>query len=431
MIFDKLFGKKEEVRKKEEHASLDFAKLPEWVKGEIEDLDEEADEISKLGMERINDSFRRLEEIVNELDEKEMDQEVLRKLENITITSKKKFCENMKIVLSKKKWSNTRGYAELDEYIRETEETVRSINKTHTTHGRYLGIVFQSYLKDMGKELKNIVTTTGLMKQKMGLLTSRWKELENISGLLDEYQMIHHGGTDIKIEGLETEKAALADELHSLEQRRKELVSSDQYKEHTKATARIDEIEDEEERLNHDIYGHLGQLKRILKKMHKAIENGRFSTNYDNFKFLDSFIEHPAVTLIGDGKDMKETKRLMRTMLEALDKGIIDEKRSKVEKIRSIGESTISGEIVELRRQYDLLEEEKGILCLKRDEYDVGELLRIEKDMEHHAHRIAMLGEEQERTMSLSNELSEKKRNVKMKIKRIVEDFHPEITINL
>jgi len=433
MIFDKIFGKKGEEKgtKTVFESAYDFDDIPEWIEKEKESLDLDAKEISKIGVDKINAAFEELESITMELEEKEIDQEVLKKLENITITSKKKFCESMKNVLAKRKRSIPEDYKQLIEFMEEAQATVNSVNKTHHTHGRYLGITFQSYLKEMGKELKIIVTFLNVMRQKMDHSNKSWREIESIEDMIDEYRLLHQSEAEINPESIESEKNKLSEELKMLETKKEEMLQDESYLRYESVLERLDEIEEEMHYINVEIYDATGPLKRILKKMHKAIENNRFSTSYHDMEFLNNFIDHPAVTVLADDGALSKTNALMRAMLEALEAGAIDEKRGKVEKSMSIAKGILSGKLDDMKKKHISLENEMKGLKDSKELYNLDELTRVERDIEQCNHRISVLNEELEHAMDISKDVQEKKDKAKMKIKKMIEGFYPEITINL
>ncbi|HPR41547.1 MAG TPA: hypothetical protein PK718_03250 [Candidatus Methanofastidiosa archaeon] len=434
MIFEKLFGKKddEDRGRKGSVSALEFDELPQWIEGEREMLDLKAVEVARMGVDKINTSFDNLEIIINDLEESEIDQEVVKKLENITITSKKKFCENIMMVLAKRKKMLPEGHRELNEFIRDSEETVNNINKAHHTHGKYLGITFQSYLKDMGKELKIIMTMLNAMKERMREPNARWDELSRIGDTIDEYRLLDQSDANIRLEGIEAEKIRLNAELEGLERKKNEIVDGPAHKRYLEVLERLDAIEDEMHDINIRIYDEVGPLKRALKKMHKAMEGGRFKTTYDDGEYMKAFIEHPAVTIISeDDRDLSRTRKLMRALLDAIEGDVIDEKRSKLEKTVSIGRGILNGNLNDMKGDHMGLEKELKDLETFKGSHDLEDLRKIEKEMEQSSHRIQTLDEELEHGMEISNDVQEKKDKAKIKIKKMIEGFYPEITINL
>jgi len=434
MIFDRFFGKKEDKKEERRPAetTLDFEEIPQWIEREKNALDVEAnDEVSKLGVERINLAFDNLDTIIEDLEERELDQEVIKKLENITLTSKKKFCENVRILLSKRKRFIPDGYLELRQFIAEAQETVNNINKAHQTHGRYLGITFQNSLKEIGKELKTIVTLLNTMTERMKDIKSKWEQLDSISEIIEENRLLHQSEMDVKLEGFEEERDKLVKELEELENKRNELIQDPSHTKFLEIQGRLEMIEKEMHEKNSQIYDITGPLKRILKKMHKSIQNGRYKTSYDDEKYLEEFIEHPALSIIADDEKLTRTNRLMETMLAAINEGVIDEKKSKLDKTVAIGRGIISGDIDDLKHEYSSLENEKEALLMAKESYDIENLKRVERDIEQCNHRLDVLNEELEHALQISEDVQGKKDKAKRKIKKIIEGFYPEITINL
>jgi len=431
MVFDRFFGKKEKAQAKKESRILSFDEAPEWVSSEKEEIDLEVGDVIRSNVPKINNSFDNIEAIIEDLENKELDQEIVKKLENITMTSKRKFCENMKIVLSRRDKEIPNGYSQLNEFLDESENMVKNINKSHQTHGKYLGITYESFLKDMGRELKVIVTIINLVRGQTKGLAKTWDELERIEGLIGEYGLLHHDDMGIRLEGIESERESINDNLATLEERKQKFMESDNYISYLELTKKMEDIESEEHAINSEVYAILGPLKRILKKMHKSILDKRFSTGVDDIHFLETFIEHPAATFIGDSPDLINTIGVMSTMLKAIDEGVINEKKSKMDKSYSIGKRVVSGELKGFKSRYIELESEKELYQKQLDEFDGSELTMIEREQDRFSHQLTVLNEELEHARSISNEQIVKKEKAKKKLKRLIESFNPEITINL
>ncbi|MHC1609958.1 MAG: hypothetical protein ACXQS3_07095 [Candidatus Methanofastidiosia archaeon] len=430
MIFDKIFGKKKKEHAPLEKKVLKISDIPQWAKNEKNTIEQEILEHSLQYIDPINKSFSTLNNYILELNDKELEEEVIKRLENITISSKKSFCENMKIILNKWKYIIPETYSDLTAYISRIESTLLSINKAQITHGKYLGIVFETDLKKIGKELKIIVTSHDMIKNIVSKNKEKWEMLCSIESIFEEIIEIEKYLSQVRKIDLQEDMEKLESQLSSLKIEKKKFLLSQEYGKYKSMQERIATLEKQEHELNLELYSVFATIKRVLKKYKKMVDDKKYTLTQEQIEFIEGLMDRPVKTLNGDTDELDLTKNFATHLLYMLKNGNIQEKKGKLDKAQDVAMRIINGELDELKQQYSSTFSELVSIKKKYKEINLDKLDSINKKQEKILAKIKHIQDELENIEKESLEMKDKKKQIISKLKDKVNEINPEISLD-
>ncbi|MHC1605142.1 MAG: hypothetical protein ACXQTP_04135 [Candidatus Methanofastidiosia archaeon] len=427
MVWGKLFGKKkgsEEVER-----SLSFDNISEWLEDERKDVDAEMlDTVSPL-VERIESAFDEIESTINFFDEMELEEEVVKRLENITLTSKKKFCDSMRAVLRKREKGVPESFVEMLSYLEETESTLISIDRVRATHGRYLGIVFGNVLKRIAKELKMIAVLLNGVKERTHSQRETWDRLNKLEetyaqlGELDEAK-IKKSRKEITKE-IEGEKRFIG----NMEKKIASFKSGRRYARYRELEEKIHSLGEKESEANHDVYEYLAPMKRTLKKFKKGVENGKFHLPIKHLEFLEGYMEAPVRTLDRDTAALDNLKAIAGCLLETLREGNLKDKKHKVKKTIELCENIVNGKVDHIKTTYSSVSSELENLRKELGSLSLSELGDMEREMERARARLERKEDELASLADTEKNMASQREKLKGKLRKEVSEIDPMVRL--
>lgn len=350
MIFDKIFGKKDEKKHKR---PMHVDELDQFIAERTDELNTRVEEGTSRPLGLIENSFSNIEVIIEDLMSKELEEEVVKRLENITLTSQKKFCQSMDKALEKRTATTSIAtYPALEEYIETTRSVLQSMDKIRATHGRYLGIAFESSMKELGKEIKVVADALGLLSNIAADINDEWTSLRELRELHDEYRSLDEGILQKRIASLDEEAKSIANELSVVKENIEQYKQSDEHKTYLELQRRAHKAETEVDELNNRIYGYIAPLKRDLKKLKKAADNEKCRMTSDVYHKIEETLETPMKSLAGESEGLAETKRMVEQLRNALMDGTLQEKDAKRQKTLDECSAIINGALDDIVRSY-------------------------------------------------------------------------------
>ncbi|MCC7569315.1 MAG: hypothetical protein KO463_06870 [Candidatus Methanofastidiosa archaeon] len=425
MVFDRLFRKKEEdvspVR------TLGAEDVSPWARDERASVSAALLKETSGRIATIEELFATVSEEVAALDEKELEEDLLKRLETITVTSKRSYCSTMRSLLEKREARIPATPDELRSYAKSITETLVQIQKISVSKGRYLGIAFEADMRAVSHTLKDIALQTDAIEAAVRSRAGRLEALGRIEDLCTTVCQEEDaaGGTAALEAGIHLAAAArdrAQDELARYE-------ASEEYRRRKQERVALDTLRASEHEENLALYEYVAPVRRILKKYLNAAERGTIAVPPQEVAFLAKFQEYPVISL-RDDEGLVGSRAAFGRLYDALDEGRVDEKKARSDKAR--------------QRIRDLLDESFGSrmqtyrdLC--RDLSQREAALGRQEDPTHAAlrravdvAREALARREGERDDAIGRrEAAQREREHAIaEMKRLISEFYPKITVN-
>lgn len=426
MIFDKIFGKKDKPEPAAKKQELHYHDIRNWAEGEKSDIVASAVDRSRPYSEDIMSAIESLEEHISTFETQEIEEDVVKRLETITLTSKTKYCESMKRVLGHIGTPDIQDFEDIERYVDSVQDLMRNIERVHTQNGKYLGITFESTLKTIGQDVRSIVNPLAKLTEIEDTYRPRYNALETVMDLMAG--MDSPAVTQNDIDNLVLEKRKVEDQLEKARTDVSEYKNSGPYREYLEKEEHIQMLEKQKKELNATIYDEIAPIKRILKKYLKALEDSKVSGVPTSS--VSDYIEYPVVSLQKDDDSLSLLSRIVEGTIDAVGSGIITEKKGKISKLHDI-KTIIPKKLTSQKEAYDTL---CASISSERDEIDTIDISRLssmERIIKDMLFSLEAANERIEEAKDLMKFENEKKKEKKQEIKRKIEKYWENVTLNL
>jgi hypothetical protein len=428
MIFDKIFGKKDE---KKESRSMHVSELDAYIETRTSELNERVEEETRRPLELIENSFSNIEVVIEDLESKELEEEVVKRLENITLTSQKKFCQSIKKALEKRSAATSLPtYPALRDYIETTQSVLTSMDKIRATHGRYLGIAFESSMKELGKEIKIVADALGLLSNTAGEIGEEWEALRDLRERYDEYRSLDEGMMQERIKALEEERGRIGNELSAVNDDIEQYKAGEAYTSYLELQERVREADKKAEELNNRIYGYIAPLKRDLKKLKKAADNEKCRMTSEVYHKIEEMLEAPVQSLASEDGDLPETKRMAEQLGDALRDGTLQEKDAKRNKTLEECSVILNGELDDLVKRYVAASERRDKIQDEVRTYSLHYLEELRHKKEQLEAQLQRIDERIGREKTANASSQERKQELETELQDNIERIDPNTSLD-
>lgn len=265
--------------------------------------------------------------------------------------------------------------------------TINQLTGAGVVHGRYASVLFGQHFQNAHQSIRQLQDLGAQFRAAIEVKKDEVRLLDDTSA-----QINHQKDTAQRIANLRSQKQALENRAKSLESHLEaeavesnKLTGSQEMKDAQKIYDALEQITQRIARLKGEAASAISSLQRPFKKMKKLALDGKHPLNREKSKLLDLCIDEPLGAFLSDEVDLPMLTALVQELKGAIDEGQIElnprERRKRLEQIQSM----LSGELLELRREYDKTSAEK---VEKEQEYMNSPVLKqkseIEKSLKSH-----------------------------------------------
>ena len=428
MGFRNLFGKKDRANAPEERVVTMEELLP-WVRGEAEKAAADLMSKGEAHGREIDRLFENISDIVAELDGKELGEELIKRLETITITSKKAYCSAMSALLSKRQRYESGDPEGVKAFYTGVQETLVQINKTATSKGRYLAIAYEHEVKEMGRTLKQIAVEANSLSMIYDEIAPRWEAAKAIEALVEEHASLDEGA----LAELTDQAKASVDHCLGVAARAKKELSAYQASErargHLGDKALLDTLEKEEHEQNLGLYEYLAPVRRMFKKFKNAADRGVVTMPSPEYSLMEQMIEYPVIAVTAEG-GLQRCKSLMALVRTGLESSIITEKQTRIDKAVSRCKEIERGDMDMMVDGYVELIGRRKTLAQALESYHDPELESLERQLRDAESGVAAARNALRDQQARMEAATQRREHIKAEIKRLISEFYEEITLN-
>lgn len=380
-MFRRIFGKKPKPPPTVEVKELSL----DSIEAEIKRLKEAKLETVKEEMRPLVEEITRICEDIRAsakiLAQAEVSKEVYVGLDKSSREARRLFVDKVTRAIEGLERSRELTWPSLLAFDDSLNRTINQLTGAGVIHGRYASVLFGQHLQYVYQSIRKLQELGAQFRAAIGVKKDEVRLLDDTSA-----QITHQKDTAQKVTNLRSQKQALENRAKSLESHLEaetveadKLTGSQDMKDIDKLYDALGQTAQKVARLKGEAASDISSLQRPFKKMKKLALDGKHPLTREKSKMLDLCIDEPLGAFLSDEKDLPTLTALIQELKSDIDEGQIElnprERRKRLEQIQIM----LSGELLELRREFDKTSAEKAE---KEQEYTNSPVLKQRSELE-------------------------------------------------
>jgi hypothetical protein len=402
ILFSKIKEKKRDrkIERGRGGRGLKFSELESWLENKQVEKNEETYKKAKPLIKKVLNELKEVRDLTLELKRKEIPEDIPRRARKVILTSKPAFVNGILESIGNLEEGDEKNVKKFQEHL---QGSLDKIGKLLASKGRYLPIAFSEEMEKIGKKAKEILE----LNEDLQKIVISSDEDRNFNDSFIIYETIKEDLQKIKklkeMREKDGEKLGeMRKENEVLKKKLDEIGESKEFEEFLEMEKKRDQLKEEREKIESELYNYLSPLKRPLKKFRKFTQDRGFS-----IKEINSWIKNPVEEFFSSSPADNNVKSLSNILMEirnAINAKKLSLKNQEISRVEKV--ITEFNKLKKLREKYlEIGSREKEIkeklekCTIKQEKEDIA------KEIESMEREIRILEKEMEKTKSRRSEL--------------------------
>ncbi|RMF91406.1 MAG: hypothetical protein D6733_01225 [Methanobacteriota archaeon] len=276
---------------------------------------------------------RAAKEVIQELAERDFDEDIKERTYKPILTSKPVYIRGMLEGLKGIRDQRPEDYEGLEAFYAGVTKALKSIQTVQLKQGRYMKYAFEKEVLRLGSVLNRIIDESVRLEEEVGHVAAFAREaqqaLDRIGVLREELGRAAEAEAGKRM--LMEKVRACEEELQSADGRLQRLESSREFKDYLKMRDELAACSSTRKELEKRLLNALSPLRRPLKKYQKALERGSAAVEPEALEMLGEYVASAKTAVEREDPERPYLEGLLKGLGDAIEKGVVrlDERERK------------------------------------------------------------------------------------------------------